>query len=100
MIITIEDERHAEPQGQFASVQHAFAELRRRATIPWDQAPNRAPCMSWQTCGRAYEVVEYDDTHSPWTELRRVAVLEVSASGINWSQGFENGPTPSAATQS
>jgi hypothetical protein len=100
MIFIIEDERHAEPQGEFSSIQNAIAELTRRAKISWDQVPNRAPCMSWKTCGRAYELIEYDDTHSPWKELRRVAVLEVSASGIKWSPGFENEQAPSAATQS
>jgi hypothetical protein len=99
MVITIEDELHAESQGEFATIQHAIAELRRRAQIPWDQDPNRAPCMSWKTCGRAYEVIEYDDSHSPWKELRRMAVLEVSAAGVKWSQGFEDGSTPSHAMQ-
>ena len=92
MIIIIEDERHAEPQGEFASIEHAIAELKRRAKIPWDQDPNRAPCMSWQTCGRTYEVIEYDDAHTPWTEVRRLPALEVSASGVKWSNGFEDGP--------
>jgi hypothetical protein len=95
MIIIIEDERHAEPQGEFASIEHAVAELRQRAKIPWDQPPNLAPCMSWQTCGRAYEVIEYDNTSTPWKELRRLAVLEVSASGVKWSHGFEDEPASS-----
>lgn len=100
MIITIEDERHAEPQGEFATIQQAIAELRRRAQIPWDQDPNRAPCTNWESCGRTYEVVEYDDTYSPWKELRRISVLEVSASGVKWSDKFEGGPMSSPATQS
>jgi hypothetical protein len=84
----IEDEMHAEHHGQFDSFNEALAELRRRATIAWDQPPNAAPCMSWQTCGREYVVIEFDDSHAPWTELRRVPVLSVSASGIRWSSGF------------
>jgi hypothetical protein len=93
MIITIEDELHAEPQGEFTTIQHAIAELKRRAQIPWNLDPNRAPCTNWKSCGRAYELVEYDDTHIPWKELRRVAVLHVSAAGVKWSAGFEDGPT-------
>jgi hypothetical protein len=89
-MFVIEDERHAEPQGEYSSFEQAIAELKRRANIPWDQDPNRAPCTSWLTCGRTYEVIEYDDSHSPWKELRRVAMLEVSASGVKWSGGFED----------
>jgi hypothetical protein len=85
----IDDELHAEPQGDFASFAEALAELRRRASIPWDHAPNRAPCMSWETCGRSYEIVEYDDTKSPWQEISRIAVLEITAAGIKWEPGFE-----------
>lgn len=48
----IEDEFHAEWQGEFASEQEALVELQRRAQIPWDHEPNQAPCTSWRTCGR------------------------------------------------
>jgi hypothetical protein len=88
-MFVIEDELHAEHNGQFASFEQAIAELRRRATIPWDKAPNTAPCMSWKTCGRAYVVIEFDDSRLPWKELRRVPLFEVSASGVKWSSGFE-----------
>ena len=64
-------------------------ELRRRSRIPWNEEPNQAPCMSWRTCGRAYELIEYDDTQAPWTELRRFAALEVSSTGVKWSREFE-----------
>jgi hypothetical protein len=84
----IEDEIHAEHHGQFASLDEAISELRRRATITWDQAPNAAPCTSWKTCGRDYVVVEYDDSQSPWKELRRMPVLRVSASGVEWAAPF------------
>ena len=87
-MFVIEDERHAEPQARFASFQQAVAELKRRAKIPWDQDPNRAPCRGWQRCGRTYEVIEYDDSQVPWEELRRVTVLDVSAAGVEWSSGF------------
>src|SRR5574341_1379927 len=90
-MFAIEDESHAEIQGEFSSFGEAIGELRRRAGIPWDQGPNRAPCTNWRHCGRDYEVVEYDDSQSPWKEVRRVGVLQVSASGIIWSSGSEDG---------
>jgi hypothetical protein len=101
-MITIEDEPHCELQGEFPSFQDAIAELKRRARIPWDQEPNQAPCTSWKTCGRRYEVVEYDVNHPRCKQLRRVAVLEVSATGVTWSSSFEDdwekglGPDPPA----
>ena len=66
----IEDELHAEPGGKFATFADALAELRRRADIAWDVEPNRAPCVGWQTCGRAYEIVEYDDSQVPWRRVQ------------------------------
>ena len=89
-MFVIEDELHAKPQGRFDTFDQAIAELKRRASTPWDQDPNRAPCMSWRTCGRKYQVIEYDDSHSPWKELQRVAVLEVRASGVTWSRSLED----------
>ena len=80
----IEDELHAEPQGEFATYEEAVTELRRRAKLPWDEEPNAAPCKSWKTCGRRYEVVEYDTASRPWKELRRTALLEISATGVVW----------------
>lgn len=88
-MFVIEDEMHAEHHGQFVSFEEAMTELRRRAQIPWDQAPNVAPCTSWKTCGREYVVIEFDDSHIPWKARRRVPVFEMSASGVKWSSGFE-----------
>jgi hypothetical protein len=88
----IEDERHAELQeGEYVTMAAAMAELRRRATLPWDKAPNAAPCTNWQNCGRTYEIVEFDTASIPWKELQRVAVLEVTAGGAGWLSGFEHG---------
>lgn len=42
----IEDEIHAEPHGEFSTRDQAIEELKRRAAIPWNEAPNVAPCMS------------------------------------------------------
>ena len=89
-MFVIEDEIHAEPQGEFPDKNAALAELKRRAALPWDQEPNAAPCSSWRTCGRKYELIQYDVTQSPWQELNRVTVLEISASGIKWASGFED----------
>jgi hypothetical protein len=81
----IEDERHAEPQeGEYQSLAEAVAELRRRALLQWDERPNVAPCQQWRTCGRSYEIVEYDTSSTPWRELSRLPYLEVAASGVRW----------------
>ncbi|HET6326568.1 MAG TPA: hypothetical protein VFG04_17970 [Planctomycetaceae bacterium] len=85
-VFVIEDELHAEPHGKFPSFRQAVDELRRLAVIPWNAKPNRAPCSNWKACGRNYEVVEYDES---WTEVRRVSVLEVSASGAKWSDDLD-----------
>jgi hypothetical protein len=89
MVFVIEDEVHASWHGGFRSLDDAVVELRRLAAIPWDQPPNRAPCTNWRTCGRDYAVVEFDDSVSPWDEVRRTPVLEIAASGAKWSKGFE-----------
>jgi len=80
----LEDEWHAEHVGEFVTRSEALAELRRRAGVPWSEPPNVAPCTNWQTCGRNYELIEYDDATVPWRELGREAALEVSAAGVNW----------------
>ena len=85
----IEDERHAEPMSKFATFEQALMELQRLAALPWNKSPNRAPCTGWTTCGRTYEIVEYDTDQKPWRELCRVPVLQVSASGSVWETGFE-----------
>lgn len=83
-MVVIEDEYHRELQGRFATLSDAMGELAKRATIPWDEEPNRAPCQRWRTCGRNYELIEYDDSQVPWKELRRIAVLKVTAAEVRW----------------
>jgi hypothetical protein len=84
-MFVIEDEAHAEPQeGRFQTRQQAIAELRRKSEIPWNEEPNRAPCTNWLNCGRRYELVEYDETVSPWKELSRNLMLDISAAGVRW----------------
>lgn len=85
-MFVIEDEIHAEQHGRFANFADAMAELRRRAEISWDEAPNAAPCKNWRTCGREYVIVEYDNSQAPWKELGRVPALEISASGVRWAR--------------
>jgi hypothetical protein len=84
----IEDELHAEHHGEFASLEDAVRELRRRAEIPWDREPNVAPCQSWATCGRTYEVIEYDETDGSERQLRRMKALEISKDGVVWHEPF------------
>ena len=87
----IEDEKHAEPQGEYDSLDDAFIELVRRSKIAWDSEPNQCPCMSWKTCGRDYQILEYDISTKPyWTLLNSTPVLEVSAKGVNWESEFES----------
>jgi hypothetical protein len=83
-MFVIEDEWHAEWIGEYASLEEAHAELRRLANLPWDEAPNRCPCMSWRTCGRRYHVVEFDTSGEPWRSLNDQALLEVSSKATVW----------------
>ena len=80
----IEDERHAEWLGEYGTRDEAVAELQRLSKVPWDEAPNRAPCTSWATCGRTYELVQFDAAATPWRELRREPALDVSKNGVAW----------------
>jgi hypothetical protein len=84
----IEDELHAEQHGEFATIEDAICELRRRAEIPWDRKPNVAPCQSWATCGRLYELIEYDDGPDSGKQLRRRKALEISKDGVVWHEPF------------
>jgi hypothetical protein len=83
-MFVIEDAIHADPVGTYERLDDAIAELRRRAAIPWDERPNQAPCVSSRTCGREYELQEYDASRTPWELLRSVLVLRVSAKGVEW----------------
>ena len=87
----IEDEWHAETCSEHATLQDAIAEVERLARIPWDAAPNIAPCQGWRTCGRRYEIREFDASAEPWRLLRRLPALEVSAAGAVWDAGLSRG---------
>jgi hypothetical protein len=80
----IEDEAHSELQSEHETFEAAIAELERLARLPWDAEPNQAPCTSWRTCGRRYEIVEYDISTKPWGMLRKVPALKVGPKGVAW----------------
>jgi hypothetical protein len=84
-MFVIEDERHSEQIGTFSSREEALGELRRLASVPWDQAPNIAPCTGWAGCGRSYEIVEYNSDQESWRELSRNLTLDISDGGVTWS---------------
>jgi hypothetical protein len=89
-VFIIEDELHAELLGGgYPTLEDALAVLRVWAELPWDDRPNAAPCANWRACGRRYEIVEYDVSMTPWREMRRLPVLEVSAGGTRWVSEIE-----------
>lgn len=82
----IEDEIHAEPEKrEYKTFEDAISELKKRATIPWNEKPNRCPCTNWKDCERNYQIIEYDTTKIPWTELQRKDILTISAKGVKWT---------------
>lgn len=84
-MFVIEDEWHAEPQsGEFDSFEDAMKELQRLSKIPWNQEPNLAPCSGWQSCGRRYEIFEYDVGLTPWKVISHQPVLEIDAKSVRW----------------
>jgi len=86
---SIEDETHAEFQGDFRSFDEALNELKRRAKIPWNEPPNKCPCTGWETCDRRYSITEFligDSTYTPQSEAE---VLTISAKEILWLSGYE-----------
>jgi hypothetical protein len=83
-IYVIEDERHSERLGEYPALSGAVAELERLKSVPWDAAPNQAPCQNWRECGRLYEIVEYDTSDRPWKEVRRIPALEITRTVVQW----------------
>ena len=84
-LFVIEDEFHAEPQGEFKNYNSAFEELERRTKIPWDEKPNKCPCSSWRDCHRHMQIVEYDTSSEPWEEINTTYIYSISSSGIEWA---------------
>lgn len=84
----IEDELHAEICGEYDSFIKAVSELKRRASIPWNEHPNIAPCVNWAKCGRRYEIIQYETEQKSWTKIQSQQVLDISAQGVSWAEGF------------
>jgi hypothetical protein len=81
----IEDDFHAEPFDEYPTLALAISELERLAAIPWNMPPNRAPCGGWEHCGRNYHILEVDRTTQPWKEVRRIPMLDISATEVRWN---------------
>ncbi len=73
----IEDSGHAEQIGEYTSLVDAWNRIIELSKIPWDEVPNIAPCSSWNTCGREYEIIEYQNDKLPWVEIRRIMALKI-----------------------
>jgi hypothetical protein len=88
VLFVIEDEAHAEQCSEHTTLAEAVDRLKQLSVLPWDAEPNLAPCTSWKTCGRRYEIIEYDTTSLPWKERRRIPALEINAKGVHWESDF------------
>ena len=81
---TIYDEVHSDfgpPPREFANVEDAIRELRRRAAAPWNREPNRAPCTSWRKCNRRWVLLGESEA------IRKEPIwVEVSATGVEWAE--------------
>src|SRR3712207_1384721 len=87
----IYDAFHTDTFGDYPTFAEAVAELERFARTPWDQPPNRAPCMGWRTCGRRYEIQQHDRTSVLWPLIKSIPALEISATGTVWLLGAGGG---------
>jgi hypothetical protein len=84
----IMDEIHSELQSEHETLAAAWEELQRLSRIPWDQAPNLAPCGSWETCGRTYVIREYDAENSD-VVLRSIPGFQIGSTGLIWDSEEE-----------
>lgn len=89
-MIAIEDTNHCESMGEHTTLDQAIRELMYLSSVPWDHLPNRCPCRSWRNCERMYELIEIDDTQTPYKVLRRLLVLRVSRHGAKWISDIED----------
>ena len=80
----IYDEIHCDHIAEFETREAALDELRRLSTLPWEHEPNRAPCKSWRTCERDYQLIEFEVIDERWRELSHVPALNISHAGVNW----------------
>ncbi len=87
---SIEDDVHAEWQGDFETFDAAIIELQRRAALTWDAPPNQCPCTGWKTCERIYTITEFIVGDETFTPQNLYEVLSISSRGVKWLKGFEN----------
>lgn len=85
----IDDEMHSEWMGEFSTLKETIEKLQELAIIPWDEDPNRAPCVGWKTCGRDYYIIEYDDSTLPWTEINNKHIMRMDSLGATWHKTAE-----------
>ena len=83
-LFVLEDELHAEWISRWPTFADARAEVERLATVPWDEKPNRCPCISWRTCRRRYCITELDTTRTPWRRVKETFVLDIGSRGVTW----------------
>lgn len=81
-IYIIEDQIHCESIWEFKNLSDTINELQRLSNLAWNVDRNIAPCMSYETCGREYELIEYEVNWSEWIELHREAIFDIDSSGV------------------
>jgi len=82
----IEDQIHCEWIWKYNSISDATSELQRLLKLPWNKDKNLAPCMSYKTCGREYELIEYNIKWDIWDEVSRYPIFDIKSSGIIFHQ--------------
>ncbi|HEX8463896.1 MAG TPA: hypothetical protein VF627_04695 [Abditibacterium sp.] len=87
-MFVINDESHAEWMGEHDTFESALAQIQDWTALVWSQAPNVAPCQSWRTCGRSYEIQQWDNTVKPWTLIESTPIVEIDARGVRWEPEF------------
>ncbi len=83
-LYVIADVLHAEQQSEHASLDLAWQELLRLSALPWDESPIQPPCGSWQTCGRDYEIREYQTDGASALCTAVISALKIGADGARW----------------
>jgi hypothetical protein len=75
---------HCESLGDYVDLEEALAEIERLRERRGMRLPIKAPCKNWKTCGRRYEVFEYDPSKPPPNLVCPVLTLKISAKGVKW----------------
>jgi hypothetical protein len=84
----ISDENHLDNHGTFSSLDAALKRLRRLAKTPWNEGPNRAPCIGWWGCGRDYAILEFEASQSSWEQRSTIPAVAISRGGVTWYGPF------------